>query len=172
MDILNGDEFYRHSIFYRLLPIDLHGFYHYYHFKVLNALSPFTIFTVYCCMKCVECITALLLCIEYYTCFVRNDEIKMSNPLNGNIFRVVSICAGSSPVHGEFPAQWHGALMFSLMCARINRCVNNREASDLRRYYELWNISEYYINAENQNKQIHLCATWVLIRIPIVLRYW
>ena len=79
MDILNGDGFYRHCIFYRLLPIDLHEFYHYYHFKVLNALSPFTIFTVYCCMKCVECIAALLLCIEYYTCFVRNDEIKMSN---------------------------------------------------------------------------------------------
>ena len=79
MDILNGDGFYRHYIFYRLLPIDLHEFYHYYHFKVLNALSPFTIFTMYCCMKCVECITALILCIEYYTCFVRNDEIKMSN---------------------------------------------------------------------------------------------
>ena len=30
-------------------------------------------------MKCVECITALFLFIEYYTYFVRNDEIKMSN---------------------------------------------------------------------------------------------
>ena len=79
MDILNGDGFYRHYIFYRLLLIDLHEFYHYYHFKVLNALSPFTIFTMYCCMKCVECITALFLCIVIYTCFVRNDEIKMSN---------------------------------------------------------------------------------------------
>ena len=78
-DILNGDGFYRHYIFYRLLPIDVHEFYYYYHYKVLNALLPFTIFTMYCCMKCVECITALLLCIEYYTCFVRNDEIKMSN---------------------------------------------------------------------------------------------
>ena len=82
MDILNGDGFYRHYIFYRLLPIDLHEFYYYYHYKVLNALLPFTIFTMYCCMKCVECITALLLCIEYYTCFVRNDEIKMSNQIN------------------------------------------------------------------------------------------
>ena len=43
MDILNGDGFYGHYIFYRLLPIDLHEFYHYYYFKVFNALSPSTI---------------------------------------------------------------------------------------------------------------------------------
>ena len=38
---------------------------------------------------------------------------------------------GNSPVTGEFPrnGQWRGALMFSLICAR----VNNREAGDLRR---------------------------------------
>ena len=81
MDILNGDWFYGHYIFYRLLPIDLHELHHYYHFKVLDALSPSTIFTMYRCMKCVECITALFLCIDYYTCFVRNDEIKMYNQI-------------------------------------------------------------------------------------------
>ena len=30
--------------------------------------------------------------------------------------------------------QWRGALMFSLICARINDWINNREAGDLRRY--------------------------------------
>ena len=30
--------------------------------------------------------------------------------------------------------QWRGALMFTLICARINGWVNNREAGDLRRY--------------------------------------
>ena len=46
------------------------------------------------------------------------------------------ICAGNSPVSGEFPhkGQWRGALMFSLICARINGWVNNREAGDLRRH--------------------------------------
>ena len=48
---------------------------------------------------------------------------------NGNIFRVTGV---TGP--GEFPAQRPGALMFSLTCARINDWVNNREASDLRRY--------------------------------------
>ena len=30
--------------------------------------------------------------------------------------------------------QWRGALMFSLICARINDWVNNREAGDLRHH--------------------------------------
>ena len=71
------------------------------------------------------------------------------------------ICAGNSPILGEFPAQrpvarrrywpfvqgihrspvnsphkgqWRGALVFSVICVWINGWVNNREASDLRRY--------------------------------------
>ena len=50
---------------------------------------------------------------------------------------LLAICAGNSPVPGEFPphkGQWRGALMFTLICARINGWVNNREAGDLRRY--------------------------------------
>ena len=39
-----------------------------------------------------------------------------------------------SPVNSPHKGQWRGALMFSLICARINGWVNNREAGDLRRY--------------------------------------
>ena len=42
---------------------------------------------------------------------------------------LLAICAGNSPHKG----QWRGALMFSLICARINGWVNNGEAGDLRR---------------------------------------
>ena len=48
---------------------------------------------------------------------------------------LLAICAGNSPVSGEFPphkGQWHGALMFSLICTWINGWVNNGEAGDLR----------------------------------------
>ena len=38
-----------------------------------------------------------------------------------------------SPVNFPHKGQWRGALMFSLICAWINRWVNNREAGDLRR---------------------------------------
>ena len=52
----------------------------------------------------------------------------------------LAICAGNSPVPGEFPAnsphkgQWRGALMFCLIRVWINSWVNNCEAGDLRRY--------------------------------------
>ena len=39
-----------------------------------------------------------------------------------------------SPVISPHKGQWCGALIFTLICARINGWVNNREAGDLRRY--------------------------------------
>ena len=39
-----------------------------------------------------------------------------------------------SPVNSTHKGQWRGALMFALICARINGWVNNREAGDLRRH--------------------------------------
>ena len=49
---------------------------------------------------------------------------------------LLALCVGNSPVPGDSPhkGQWRGALMFSLICARINGWINNREASDLRRH--------------------------------------
>ena len=38
------------------------------------------------------------------------------------------------PVNSPHKGQWRGALMFSLICARINGWVNNRKAGDLRRH--------------------------------------
>ena len=49
---------------------------------------------------------------------------------------LLALRAGNSPVSVNSPhkGQWRGALMFSLICARINDWVNNREAGDLRRH--------------------------------------
>ena len=49
---------------------------------------------------------------------------------------LLAICAGNSPVPVNFPhkGQWRGALMFALICVWIIAWVNNRKASDLRRY--------------------------------------
>ena len=49
---------------------------------------------------------------------------------------LLAICAGNSPapVNSPHKGQWRGALMFSLICARINGWVNNGEAGDLRRH--------------------------------------
>ena len=54
---------------------------------------------------------------------------------NGNIFHVTGhLC-------GEFTGQLRGAFMFSLICARINRWANNREAGDLRRYRAQYDVT-------------------------------
>ena len=39
-----------------------------------------------------------------------------------------------SPVNSPHKGQWRGALMFFLICARINGWVNNRETGDLTRH--------------------------------------
>ena len=56
---------------------------------------------------------------------------------------LLGICAGNSPVTGEFPhkGQWRGALMFSLISAWINRWVNNGDAVDLRRYRAHYDVT-------------------------------
>ena len=57
-----------------------------------------------------------------------DDVIKWRHQME--IFSaLLAICAGNSPVPGEFPAH-----KSSLICVRINGRVNNRKAGDLRRY--------------------------------------
>ena len=48
---------------------------------------------------------------------------------------LLAICAGNSPdpVNSPHKGQWRGALVFTLICARINGWVNNCKAGDLRR---------------------------------------
>ena len=64
-------------------------------------------------------------------------SLFMMTSSNGNIFRVTGhIVRGIHrwPVNSPHKGQWHGRLMFSLICVWINGWVNNREAGDLRCY--------------------------------------
>ena len=45
-----------------------------------------------------------------------------------------------SPVNFPHKGQWRGALMFTLICARMNGWVNNGEAGDLRRYLAHYDV--------------------------------
>ena len=56
-----------------------------------------------------------------------------------------------SPVNSPHKGQWRGALMFTLICARINGWVNNREAGDLRRYRTHYDV----IVMEKSNCRVH-----------------
>ena len=46
-----------------------------------------------------------------------------------------------SPVKSPLKGLWRGALMFSLICVWINGWVNNREASDWRRYCTHYDVT-------------------------------
>ena len=46
-----------------------------------------------------------------------------------------------SPVNSPQKGQWRGALVFSLICTRINGWVNNGEAGDLRRYRAHYDVT-------------------------------
>ena len=46
-----------------------------------------------------------------------------------------------SPVYSPHTDQWHGASMFSLICAWINGWVNNQDAGDLRRHRAHYDVT-------------------------------
>ena len=69
--------------------------------------------------------------------WVNDDVIKWKHfPRNWPFVRGIH----RSPVNSPHKSQWRGALIFSLICTRINGWVNNGEAGDLRRYLScsLW----------------------------------
>ena len=68
--------------------------------------------------------------IIQYNC-PHDDVIKWKHfPRNWPFVRGIH----RSPVNSPHKGQWRGALMFTLICARIYGWVNTREAGDLRRY--------------------------------------
>ena len=69
---------------------------------------------------------------------------------------LLAICAGNSPVTGEFPAQsqWHGALMFSLIRAWINGWINNVEAGDLRRHRAHYDVIVMISNPHSNDTSV------------------
>ena len=70
-----------------------------------------------------------------------------------------------SPVNSPHKGQWRGALMFSLICVWINGWVNNREAGDLRRHRNHYDVSVMY--------GCHLCKiSKYMIWFWIELKYW
>ena len=74
---------------------------------------------------------------------------------NGNIFRVTGPLCGESTSHRNSPltkGQWRGALIFSLICAWINRWANNWDAGDLgrhRAHYDVNVMERYHCGQKN-----------------------
>ena len=60
---------------------------------------------------------------------------------------LLALCAGNSPVTGEFPTQRPvtQSLMFSLICAWRNGWVNSGEAGDLRRHGAHYDVAVMWV---------------------------
>ena len=117
----------------------------------------------------------------------------MMTSSNGKISALLALCAGNSPVMGEFPSQRSVTrdLMFSLICARTKGWVDNRESGDLRRHrihydvtvamrlshsqWQAWWISGDVRRGSNKNWLRHLNTTTqskcVYIAVTSRLRY-
>ena len=72
---------------------------------------------------------------------------------------LLAICAGNSPVTGEFPTQrpvtWNFDVFFDLR--HNKRWVNNGEAGDLSRHRAHYNVTVM----STTSKQQHLISIWI-----------
>ena len=88
-----------------------------------------------------------------------NSDYMMTSS-NGNIFpRYWPFVRGihRSQVNSPHKGQWRGALIFPLICAWINRWVNNREAGDLRNHRAHYDVSVMYpIDHNGLNRCLYL----------------
>ena len=77
-----------------------------------------------------------------------------------------------SPVNSPHKGQWRVALMFSLICARINGWINNREAGDLRRYRAHYDVIVMdmclWDNPEPYSTYQEICIGLALILLCLV----
>ena len=77
---------------------------------------------------------------------------------------LLALCAGNSPVPVNSPhkGQWRGALMFTLICARINDWINNREAGVLRCYRAHYDVIVMELNVISQEFCTRVICAFVL----------
>ena len=99
--------------------------------------------------------------------FEISRNLTMMTSSKGSIFRVTGLCAGKSPVSGEFPSQRAvtQSFDFALICAWINGWVNNRKAGYLRRHrahYDVIVMSDVEIVAPFSIQSLSFQA-WVFI---------
>ena len=89
-----------------------------------------------------------------------------------------------SPVNSPHKGQWCGALIFSLICARINGWVNNGEAGDLRRHRAHYDVTVMlragpekktsnwcYGPAPTTNLSIYHGRTQVFLKTPLFANF-
>ena len=77
---------------------------------------------------------------------------------------LLALCAGNSPVPVNYPhkGQWRGALVFSLIYAWIDDWVNNREACDLRRQRDHYDVTVMDMGCRLLWLEYDFCSTFAV----------
>ena len=88
---------------------------------------------------------------------------------------LLAICAGNSPVHGEFPAQRPVTRSFGVFFdLRLNNgWVNNREAGDLRRYRTHYDVIVMLHGTKQRKKNQllnmkHSCKLHIVLNVNLI----
>ena len=68
-----------------------------------------------------------------------------------------------SPVNSPHKGQWHGALVFSMICTWTNGSVNNREVSDLRCHHTNYDITVMTTEELLYNEQCEKLLTTLIL---------
>ena len=68
-----------------------------------------------------------------------------------------------SPVNSPHKGQWRRALVFSLICPRINGWVNNGDAGDLRRHRAHYDVIEMFYCLLHCGARLLGCNWWLHI---------
>ena len=115
------------------------------------------------------CYTAVVICYWWAGYLIHDDVIKWKIfPRNRSFVRGIQQLPGNSPHKG----QWHGALMFSFICAWINGWVNKRAAGDLRRHRAPYDVIQELIRPRNYHGALGSLVThdrwnWLWISHPV-----
>ena len=97
----------------------------------------------------------IVLCLPWHSETSSLHGIIMAS-WNGNIFHVTGLCAGNSPVNGEFPSQRPVMRSFENV---FDLCLNKRSSKlSRRRWFETQSRSLWrHCNVCGQNGNLHVC---------------
>ena len=70
-----------------------------------------------------------------------------------------------SPVNSPHKGQWHGALMFSMICAWISGWVNTRKAANLRRHCSHYDVIVMHVS----HALIIILITIIIVIVVIII---
>ena len=86
---------------------------------------------------------------------------------------LLALCVGNSPVTGEFSSQRPvtRTLMFPLICAWTNGWVNNRDAGDLRRHRDHYDVTAMTCGSLERTAIVTSKSTveWNIFRVRVGL---